>query len=70
MSLHSMRIFSVSAHPALAGEIADTLQVPLGKTTTTRLADSEIHVQVDEVVRDYEQGAEGGRGISPRIALS
>jgi ribose-phosphate pyrophosphokinase len=54
MSQHSMRIFSGSAHPALAQEIAEALDVPVGKTTTTKLPDSEIHVQVDEVVRDLD----------------
>ena len=54
MSQHSMRIFTGSAHPALAREIAKALEVPLGRTTTTHLADSEIHVQVDEVVRDQD----------------
>ncbi|HLE16351.1 MAG TPA: ribose-phosphate diphosphokinase [Anaerolineales bacterium] len=54
MSQHAMRIFSGSAHPALAQEIAEVLGVPVGKTTTTHLADSEIHVKVDEVVRDQD----------------
>lgn len=51
---HPLRIFTGSAHPALAQEIADILQVPLGKSTTTHLKDSEIHVMVDEVVRDQD----------------
>jgi ribose-phosphate pyrophosphokinase len=51
---HPLRIFSGSAHPTLAQEIADTLGVPLGKATTRHLADSEIHVMIDEVVRDQD----------------
>jgi len=51
---HPLRIFSGSAHPGLAQEIADILQVPLGKSTTTHLADSEIHVSIDEVVRGQD----------------
>jgi len=54
MSIHPLRIFTGSAHPDLAMEIADLLHVPLGKSTTTHLKDSEIHVMVDEVVRDQD----------------
>lgn len=53
-SYHPLRIFSGSAHPLLAEEIARTLDVAMGKSTTTFLADSEIHVMLDEVVRDQD----------------
>jgi len=49
-----MRIFAGSAHPELAEGIASILGVPLGRATTRHLPDSEIHVQVDEVVRDQD----------------
>ena len=51
---HPLRIFSGSAHPELAQEIANILGTPLGKNTTRHLPDSEIHVMVDEVVRDQD----------------
>jgi ribose-phosphate pyrophosphokinase len=51
---HPLRIFSGSAHPSLAQEIAETLGVPLGRATTHHLPDSEIHVMIDEVVRDQD----------------
>jgi len=54
MSDHPLRIFTGSAHPALANEIAALLQVPLGKSTSRRLPDSEIHVMIDEVVRNQD----------------
>lgn len=54
MSNHPLRIFSGSAHPVLAQEIADILNVPLGKSTTRRFDDSEIYVTIDEVVRDQD----------------
>ena len=54
MSNHPLRIFTGSAHPLLAVEIADTLRVPLGKSTTRRLDDSEVYVTIDEVVRDQD----------------
>jgi ribose-phosphate pyrophosphokinase len=53
-SYHPLRIFTGSAHPELAEEVASILNVPLGKATTRRLPDSEIHVQIDEVVRDQD----------------
>lgn len=54
MSGHPLRIFSGSAHPELAVEIASQLGVQLGKAVTNHLPDSEIHVMVDEVVRDQD----------------
>jgi ribose-phosphate pyrophosphokinase len=53
-SYHPLRIFTGSAHPELAEEITALLDVPLGKSTTRRLPDSEIHVMVDEVVREQD----------------
>ena len=49
MSEHPLRIFSGSAHPALAKEIASLLNVELGKSATSVFPDSEIHVEFDEV---------------------
>src|SRR3954447_17773627 len=53
-SYHPLRIFSGSAHPALANEIATLLSVNLGQSATLHLPDSEIHVMLDEVVRDQD----------------
>jgi ribose-phosphate pyrophosphokinase len=53
-SYHPLRIFTGSAHPELAREIATTLNVNLGRATTRRMPDSEIHVMLDEVVRDQD----------------
>lgn len=53
-SYHPLRIFSGSAHPELAQEIAALLHVELGRSTTQRLPDSEIHITLDEVVRDQD----------------
>ena len=54
MSSHPLRIFTGSAHPQLAIEIADILGVPLGRSTTRHLPDSEIHVMIDANVRDQD----------------
>jgi len=54
VSLYPMKIFTGSAHPELALEIGNILQLPLGKTTTVHLDDSEIYVTIDEAVRDRD----------------
>lgn len=54
MPEHPLRIFTGSAHPELSNEIASLLHVDLGKSTTRHLPDSEIHVMIDEVVRDQD----------------
>ncbi len=54
MAEHPLRIFTGTAHPALAREVADILNVPLGKATTTIFPDSETHVTIDEVVREQD----------------
>lgn len=51
---HPLRIFAGSAHPELAKEVADILEVPLGKSTTRHLPDSEIHIMIEEVVREQD----------------
>lgn len=53
-SYHPLRIFSGSAHRQLAEEISSILDVNLGNSTTLHLPDSEIHVMVEEVVRDQD----------------
>lgn len=54
MSNHPLRIFTGSSHPGLAQEVADILKVPVGKSTTLHLNDSEVYVTIDEVVRDQD----------------
>ena len=54
MSEYPLRIFTGSAHPQLAEEIARLLNLPLGKSTTRLLPDFETHVMIDEVVRDQD----------------
>jgi ribose-phosphate pyrophosphokinase len=49
-----LRIFSGSAHPDLAIEIANILDVPLGLAQTTHLPDSEIHVKIKDLVRGQD----------------
>ena len=54
MSIHPLRIFAGTANRPLAEAVAELLKTPLGKCTTTHLKDSEIHVMIDEVVRDQD----------------
>src|SRR5512142_2524406 len=46
-----LKVFSGSAHPALAAEIADYLGIPVGQARLTRFPDSEVSFQIDENIR-------------------
>ena len=46
-----LKIFSGSAHPALAREIAEHLDLPLGGARLHRFPDSEVSFQIDENIR-------------------
>ncbi len=54
MSIHPLRVFSGSANRPLAEAVGQILGTELGTCTTTHLKDSEIHVSIDEVVRDQD----------------
>src|SRR5580704_6703552 len=51
MSHGPLKVFSGSAHPALAREIAEQLDVPLGGSRLHRFPDSEVSFQIDENIR-------------------
>jgi len=51
---HPLRIFSGSANQPLAEAVTRILNTPLGQCTTTHLKDSEIHVAIDQAVRDQD----------------
>ena len=51
-NLHTLRIFSGTANPQLAEEVANHLNRPLGKSAIRKLPDSEIHILIEELVRD------------------
>ena len=46
-----LKIFSGSAHPSLAKEIADFLGIPVGQARLRRFPDSEVSFQIDENIR-------------------
>ena len=46
-----LKLFSGSAHPSLAKEIADFLGIPLGQARLRRFPDSEVSFQIDENIR-------------------
>jgi ribose-phosphate pyrophosphokinase len=46
-----LKVFSGSAHPQLAGEIAEFLGVPMGQCRLRRFPDSEVSFQIDENIR-------------------
>jgi ribose-phosphate pyrophosphokinase len=54
MSIHPLRIFSGSAHPELAQEVAALLDTTVGDSNAQRLPDSEVYVTINEVVRDQD----------------
>jgi ribose-phosphate pyrophosphokinase len=51
MSHGQLKLFSGSAHPALAKEIAEQLETPLGAARLHRFPDSEVSFQIDENIR-------------------
>jgi len=51
---YPLRIFAGTANRPLAEAAAKLLNTSLGRCTTTHLKDSEIHVMIDEVVRDQD----------------
>src|ERR671914_1445557 len=46
-----LKLFSGTAHRALAAEIAQYLKLPLGSADVTRFSDGEVFVQINENVR-------------------
>ncbi|HDY85524.1 MAG TPA: ribose-phosphate diphosphokinase, partial [Methylophaga sp.] len=48
---HSMMVFTGNAHPRLAQNIAQFLNVPLGKATVEKFSDGEIMVEILDHVR-------------------
>jgi ribose-phosphate pyrophosphokinase len=51
MSRGQLKLFSGSAHPALAAEIGEFLGVPLGHARLQRFPDTEVSFQIDENIR-------------------
>ncbi len=51
---HPLRLFGGSANKPLAEEVARYLRIKLGRATTTRLPDTEVHVLIEEVVRGQD----------------
>src|SRR5205809_1648484 len=50
-ALGDLKVFSGSAHPQLAREIAEFLGVPVGQARLRRFPDSEVSFQIDENIR-------------------
>ena len=51
MNCGELKLFSGSAHPALAQEIADFLGMPIGQARLRRFPDTEVSFQIDENIR-------------------
>jgi ribose-phosphate pyrophosphokinase len=50
----NLSIFSGSANPRLAAVIAQGLGMPLGRVVVQRFPDGEVHVEIQESVRDHD----------------
>jgi ribose-phosphate pyrophosphokinase len=50
----SISIFSGQAHARLAGQIAEYLELPLGRARTSRFSDGEIFAEIQENVRGVD----------------
>ncbi len=51
MAHGQLKLFTGSAHPALATEIAEQLEIPLGNARLHRFPDTEVSFQIDENIR-------------------
>lgn len=54
VTMHDFHVFSGTSHPQLSQQIADELNVPLGKLTIEEFPDGEIAVQIKESVRGVD----------------
>ena len=54
MSTHPLRIFAGTANRPLAEEVAAILGTRLGRCTITKMPDTEVHVMIDDLVRDQD----------------
>jgi ribose-phosphate pyrophosphokinase len=54
MARTELKLFTGSAHPMLAQEIADFLCVPMGQARLHRFPDSEVSFQIDENIRGMD----------------
>jgi ribose-phosphate pyrophosphokinase len=50
----SISIFAGSAHPRLAAQIAEYLEIPLGRAKVSRFSDGEIFTEIQENVRGVD----------------
>ncbi len=49
--MKKLKLFAGNSNPVLAKEIADSLGLPLGKSTVSTFSDGEIYVKIEENVR-------------------
>ncbi|MDO4730756.1 MAG: ribose-phosphate pyrophosphokinase [Clostridia bacterium] len=49
-----IKIFTANSNPILAREVADYLNLPLGKCEATTFSDGEINISIGESVRGYD----------------
>ncbi|MFS8542661.1 MAG: ribose-phosphate pyrophosphokinase-like domain-containing protein, partial [Limnochordales bacterium] len=54
VSHKKIKVFTGTAHPELAREICDYLELPLGDAVVGRFRDGEINLRIGETVRGAE----------------
>lgn len=47
----SLKLFALNSNPQLAKDIAEHLEIPLGKSTVSRFSDGEVQINIDESIR-------------------
>ncbi|QKS71183.1 ribose-phosphate pyrophosphokinase [Paenalkalicoccus suaedae] len=52
--MNKMKLFALNSNKPLAQEIAEHLEVPLGKSTITRFSDGEVQMNIEETVRGFD----------------
>ncbi|WP_416150469.1 ribose-phosphate diphosphokinase [Salipaludibacillus sp. HK11] len=52
--LSKMKLFTLNSNPPLAEEIAEHMQVELGKCSIKRFADGEVQMNIEETIRGFD----------------
>lgn len=53
MSFNNLKLFALSSNQELAEKVADSIGIPLGKSTIRQFSDGEIQVNIEESIRGH-----------------
>ncbi|MGT2894719.1 ribose-phosphate diphosphokinase [Streptococcus downei] len=54
MSFNNLKLFALSSNQELAKKVADSIGIPLGKSTIRQFSDGEIQVNIEESIRGHQ----------------